>query len=336
MTDAHAVPQLAAQHHPLHGRVERHVLRGHSVGGREVQPVERGRQRGLHTPQVLVHRLGEEGREGRHHAAHGQQHIVQHRQCHCGVIHAAGALEAFAVEADVDVGEILDKVDQKGRHVVKPIRLHLLLDVSDEGMAGGVEPTVQHVGGLGCVHLAGVELGAVLHLKTTHVLDEEAVGVVPGQEEALDVIKHPLLAKLQRLRAHNRRIDEVQPQRVRAVLVHYLFGVGVVLQPLAHLLPVRREHEAVANQVLKGGLVEQRGGQDHQGVEPAARLVQPLRDKVGGEVGLEELLVLKRVVQLTVRHAARLEPTVKHFIYAPEVTLALLGRDDDVIDEMAM
>ena len=47
---------------------------------------------------------------------------------------------------------------------------------------------------------------------------------------------------------------------------------------------------------------------------PAARLVEALGDKVRGEVGLEELPVLERVVQLAVRHRARLEPAVKDVV----------------------
>ena len=42
----------------------------------------------------------------------------------------------------------------------------------------------------------------------------------------------------------------------------------VVFEPLAHLLPVGRQHQAVAHQVLEGGLVKQGGRQDHEGVEP--------------------------------------------------------------------
>ena len=60
----------------------------------------------------------------------------------------------------------------------------------------------------------------------------------------------------------------------------------VVLQPLAHLLAVGGQHQAVAHEVLEGGLVEQRRGQHHEGVEPAARLVYALRHEVRREVGL--------------------------------------------------
>lgn len=59
----------------------------------------------------------------------------------------------------------------------------------------------------------------------------------------------------------------------------------VVLQPLAHLLAICRQHQAVADQVLEGRLVEEGGGQHHQGVEPAAGLRWLISSGLGGKVG---------------------------------------------------
>ena len=82
-------------------------------------------------------------------------------------------------------------------------------------------------------------------------------------------------------------IIELQVSNHAALLLHALSDVlsmeqpcqasarahRVVLQALAHLLAVVGQHEAVADQVAEGRLVEQRGRQNHQRVEPAARLV---------------------------------------------------------------
>jgi len=54
----------------------------------------------------------------------------------------------------------------------------------------------------------------------------------------------------------------------------YLGGVWVVLLGLAHLDPVGSEHQPVADEVLEGGLVEERRREHHQRVEPAARLLK--------------------------------------------------------------
>jgi hypothetical protein len=44
----------------------------------------------------------------------------------------------------------------------------------------------------------------------------------PGQEDILDDAKDALALEAQRLRVHHRRVDQVEPQRVRAVRVQDL------------------------------------------------------------------------------------------------------------------
>ena len=65
-----------------------------------------------------------------------------------------------------------------------------------------------------------------------------------------------------------------------------------------------------------------------QRVEPAAGLVDPLADEVGGEPLLEQVLVLEGVVVLRPRHRARVEPGVDHREDAPHrpVTVLALAR----------
>ena len=104
--------------------------------------------------------------------------------------------------------------------------------------------------------------------------------------------------------------------RVRAVPVQDLVDVRVVAQGLRHLLPVRAQHDAVADDVAERGPVEQRGRQDVQRVEPAAGLADVLHDEVAGVVGLEPLPVLHGVVHLGVRHRPGVEPHVQHLGHA--------------------
>ncbi len=75
------------------------------------------------------------------------------------------------------------------------------------------------MGRAGAAHLGGVEALARLGLQAQNVLDKEAVGVVPGQEHILDHAEDALLLELERLRVHHRRVDQIQPQRVCAVLL---------------------------------------------------------------------------------------------------------------------
>ena len=60
------------------------------------------------------------------------------------------------------------------------------------------------------------------------------------------------------------------------------------------------------------GAIEERGRQNVQRVEPAARLTDVLDDEVARVVVLEPLLVLERVVHLREGHRAGLEPAVEH------------------------
>lgn len=55
------------------------------------------------------------------------------------------------------------------------------------------------------------------------------VRVVPRQEHVLDDAKDAVLLEAQGLGAHDRRVDEVEAQRVGAVLVDDLGGVLVFL-----------------------------------------------------------------------------------------------------------
>ena len=77
-----------------------------------------------------------------------------------------------------------------------------------------------------------------------------------------------------------------------------MLRVRIILEALRHLAAVLRADQPVADEVLEGGLVEEGGGEDHEGIEPAACLIDALGDKVRGEGLLELLLVLKGVVHL--------------------------------------
>ncbi len=112
--------------------------------------------------------------------------------------------------------------------------------------------------------------------------------------------------------AQDRRGHQEPPHGVRAVAVEHLVDVRVVLARLGHLLPVVAQHDPVRQHVGERGPVEQRRGQHVHRVEPAARLAVVLDDEVAGEVVVEPLGVLERVVDLGERHRAGLEPAVQH------------------------
>ena len=113
-----------------------------------------------------------------------------------------------------------------------------------------------------------------------------------------------LLGEAQVFRAHDGRINHVKPQRVRAIGIHDVPGVGIVFEALGHLAPVLGQHEAIDDHILVRRLVEQRGAKEHQRVKPAAGLVETFGDEVRREKLGEFFGALKRIMLLGVRHGA--------------------------------
>mmetsp|Transcript_41792 Transcript_41792/g.110426 ORF Transcript_41792/g.110426 Transcript_41792/m.110426 type:complete len:1093 (+) Transcript_41792:362-3640(+) len=335
---AELAAQLDDTLHALHGHLDVRVedagveLRDHDpVDGLGLQRVPVRQRPG----QVLVDHLRDEGRDGGQHHRGGQQDLVERAEGGLRLLHAVLAAHAVAVQPDVAVREALEQPGQLADDGVQAVGVHLLAHELDEVVRGREDPLVHEV--LALLDPLGVRLElAALGLEARGLQNEELVGVVPGQEDILDNVLDAGLAELQRLGADHRRVAHVHADGVGAVRAAHERRVRVVLQALAHLLPVPGQDEAVHDEVLEGGLVEDDGGQHHQGVEPAAGLVQALGDELRGEALLEVLLVLEGVVLARVGHRAALEPAVEDLVDALEHPLALLRRDLDVVDEVAV
>ncbi len=163
---------------------------------------------------------------------------------------------------------------------------------------------------------------------------------VPQREQHLPhAVADALLGDDEVPAAQDRRCHEEPAHRVGTVAVEDLVDVRVVLQRLGHLLSVGAEHDAVADDVLVGRAVEQRGREDVHRVEPAAGLPDVLDDEVRRVVGIEPLLVLHRVVHLGVGHRAGVEPDVENVLDPAHHRLAgrVVGvRAHQVVDERAV
>ena len=180
-----------------------------------------------------------------------------------------------------------------------------------------------------------------LHAIGVRVESEEVVGVPDRVEhEAHDLADLlAILLDLQIAAAKDRRAHQEPTQRVGARRLEQLDRIRVVAQRLRQLLPLLVEHDAVADHVLEWWLVEQRGRQHDERVEPAARLRDVFDDEVRGRMRLEPLAVLERIVHLRERHRAGLEPAVEHLGHAAHHRLA--GRivgvlANERVDERAM
>ncbi len=105
---------------------------------------------------------------------------------------------------------------------------------------------------------------------------------------------------------------------------------------LGHLAAVLGQDVAQADDVLVRALVEDEGADGHQGVEPAAGLVDRLGDELRRVALLEQLLVLVRVAVLGEGHRARVVPGVDDLGHAGRGAAALAAVEGDLVDERAV
>mmetsp|Transcript_55937 Transcript_55937/g.93175 ORF Transcript_55937/g.93175 Transcript_55937/m.93175 type:complete len:285 (-) Transcript_55937:1383-2237(-) len=176
-------------------------------------------------------------------------------------------------------------------------------------------------------------------LESRHILHQEIVRIVPRRQHLGHRALHILLRKLQLFRANHGRLTQINAQRIRAIRVKDFLGRRIILLALRHLGAILRQHHSIHNQVSPRWRIKQRRRQNEQRIKPSARLIQAFRDEIGGEA-FEELVLAtlprKRVMALSVRHRARLEPAIEHFVHAAQRLASLLRFDDNIIDVFAM
>eukprot|EP00760_Papus_ankaliazontas_P021319 PhM_4_TR18673/c0_g1_i1/m.71142 len=85
--------------------------------------------------QTLVHDLGDEGREGRHHAARHVEHLEQRAEGVNALGLAGAALHATAVHAHVPIREVLEEAHNTRDDSVETVLLHLAVHVRREGLS---------------------------------------------------------------------------------------------------------------------------------------------------------------------------------------------------------
>ena len=98
-------------------------------------------------------------------------------------------------------------------------------------------------GNVACkVYLGGLKGDASLLLQAQHILHQEAICIVPGQEHIFDHGKHALLLEAQGLTPHHRGVDEVQAQCISSVLIQHLGRIlhEDISKPLSCYVDLRR------------------------------------------------------------------------------------------------
>ena len=99
-------------------------------------------------------------------------------------------------------------------------------------------------------------------------------------------------------------MKQIPPGSVGSILVKELERIHSVSLGFAHLLAILVQYQIVYQYVLIRRLALYKGGNGHQRVEPASRLIDTFTDEVSREQLLVEVLaVFERIVLLRERHA---------------------------------
>ncbi len=288
--------------------------------------------------EVLVDHVSDERNEGRHEDGDVQEDVEKNIQGDLLVFEAVVTLESVSVKSDVGVGEGIEEFEQLGDDSVESVGVHFFSDELDQVLARSNDPSVGDVGELVLLkskvvvesELSGLFTG---HFPSGDVLEQESINVVPGVEDLLQGFKDTLFVEAKSFGSDQRTVHQVKSDGVSTVLVDDFHGIGVVLESLGHLLTIGSQDKTVDDQVLVGILVFDGSGDDVKGIEPTSGLIETFTDEVSGE-SLFELFGGggERIMALSERHRARFEPAIEDFIDSSKDTLALLGRNGDVIN----
>ena len=178
------------------------------------------------------------------------------------------------------------------------------VDGLDGGIEDGEDIAVHHrESAVGEAVFRGIEL---IDIRVENV---EGVGIPEGAEELALALLHGLAGEAGREPRSGVGV-EIPPDRVRAVGFERFERVDRVALGFRHFLSVFILHVPEDDDVLIGRAVEEERGDRHEGVEPAAGLVDGFADEVRRELRLELVLVLEGIVVLGEGHGAGVEPAV--------------------------
>mmetsp|Transcript_7069 Transcript_7069/g.12616 ORF Transcript_7069/g.12616 Transcript_7069/m.12616 type:complete len:217 (-) Transcript_7069:1832-2482(-) len=206
--------------------------------------------------KILVHVLSDEGSDRCQANRDIQKNCVECGERCKGLIQAVATSHPVSVESHVPVGQVLKEVHKAGHHSVKTVCLHLLSHKFDQLMHGGVDPKIHHIfAGLHRFN-AWLEFLSVAFVSEA-LLNQEAVGVVPWQENILDDVTYAFFLELQGFCTNNSGVQHVHSHSICSMAGNNFLGVRIVLQALGHFLAVSRKHQAVHDKVLERWLIEE-------------------------------------------------------------------------------
>ena len=275
--------------------------------------------------EVLIHHLRHEGRIGREELGKRCKDGVERRICRRLVLRHVAAPIAVAAAADVPIAEHVAKILDLARAVRDVVLREHPIDVAHHRVEAGEHPAV-HEGELALFKL---EFGRIVFIDLG-IEREEGVGI---PERALELTLH--LAdgfRPEAGRDPRRGVGvEVPSDGVGALLVEHRPGIDDVALVLAHLDAVLIVDVAQNDAVLEGRAAEEDGRDGEQRIEPAARLIDRLRNEICGEGLFEEIFVLEGIVVLREGHGTRIEPAVDDLGRALHLAAALGAGADEIV-----
>ncbi len=296
------------------------------VGDRAIAHGEIGQVHGGVCPRrrhhLTIKPIGEKRRDRRHHGCHiaqaGQRGVI--RRALVGDLGRAGIAagiractrpETSARAPDIPVGQTVDEA----------------LDgaCGPRGIVGIQRGRGLRGGGLQARENPAIQLGPLVDRRRRRI-GGEPVDIGVGGKERVDVFQRAedlgtrfaqraigILGVVPRLGAG----QHVPTDDVRAVGVQGLERIDRIALGLGHLLAARVQQQAVDDDVLVSRRILDQRADGMQRIEPAAGLIHALADEIRRKIGLEQFLVLERVMPLGKRHGARIEPDIDDFRHAP-------------------
>ena len=189
--------------------------------------------------------------------------------------------------------KILDGAGGAGRLVL----IHLAAVFGHQRVQFGDNPAVQLAPllvreNLLLVNGPAVEIG---------VQCEEVVGIIQGAEQLVarfdDTLKVEFQVIPRRCIRHHIPAGGIGSMSCKGFkrIHHVAFRLG-------HFVALLVEYQSVRHHIFVGHRIKTHHGNSVQGIEPASGLVNTFRDKIGREIALESVLVLKRIVPLRIGH----------------------------------
>ena len=217
------------------------------------------------------------------------------------------APEAFAASSDVPVGQVVGKLLYRSRGFCDLVFVEVFIDCSDERVKIGQRPSV-YLRQFAFLKIVLTRV-VLVYLRIQH---KEGVRIPQRAHELALRFGNVFRAETRREPRSGRRI-EIPSYRVCALLVQHAPRIDYVALMFGHLDTVLVVDVTEDNAVLERSAVENKRRDREQRIEPASCLVDRFRNKVRGELLIENLLVLERIVPLRERHASAVVPAVHDF-----------------------